>query len=66
MTIRIPFLRIVTGKTARARASFLQRPVRKICPARTLVIKSAMLERMPLHSCATSMSTAGSRKMDPS
>jgi hypothetical protein len=63
--MRIPFFMMAMGTEIKAKRNTFH-PVRKYkWPAKRQVMKSATLERMPLHSLATSMVTPGKDKMNP-
>ena len=59
MTIRTPFFRRASGKARRTNRSFFHGVRRNDCAATTQVMNSAVLDRMPLHSFATSIVTPG-------
>ena len=59
VTILTPFLKTAIGKTDNARIAFLDVVFRNNLPAIILVMKRAILERIPLHCSATSMLKPG-------
>src|SRR5438309_6054319 len=63
--MRTPFLTISRGMVARTKTAFVQAERRKRWLASRLMISRAKLERIPLHSLATSIVSPGSEKVKP-
>ena len=65
LTIRMPFLRIANGRMTATISALVHHVLRNMCAASRLVNNSAMLERMPLHSSATTIDEARQREHKP-
>src|SRR5438132_12954011 len=63
--MRNPFRKMPRGMTKETSANRRHRVFKNKLAARMLVMKSTQLDRMPLHSCATSMVMFGSWKIAP-